>query len=303
MSRRNWLIGISSIVFLLLYTSYVHSSEVDHWQRGIDYYDKGNYKRAQREFEVALLQNPSSPSLLTYLGLANYKQDEIDKAIAIFNRALAIDPDYIWALNARGYMHQLKGDFHNASTDYHRALQIFPEFLGARINLADLFRRQGRFKKALENYEIALKIKPDEIYILNWMGIIYSILGDYPRAEETFKEIIEINQVSIEAILAERLKGHILSSEYMNSREEDQADRSRKEGNIDRAIEEYKRRIAQNEKDADAYFWLGLIYAVQEINDEAILHLNRVIELQPRGQDVPFIKDLIIFIRIAEKFG
>jgi tetratricopeptide (TPR) repeat protein len=68
---------------------------------------------------------------------------------------------------------------------------------------------------------------------------------------------------------------------------------------LDLAIQEYKERVAKNDKDADAHYHLGTIYAhLPAQKTLAIYHLQKALELKP---DHPAKKSIENQIRLCRK--
>jgi tetratricopeptide (TPR) repeat protein len=53
----------------------------------------GDYDRAAQAFTLALIENPQHVGALTALGIAHYRQDALDAAVDVLERAQALAPD------------------------------------------------------------------------------------------------------------------------------------------------------------------------------------------------------------------
>ncbi|MDR1467911.1 MAG: tetratricopeptide repeat protein, partial [Spirochaetaceae bacterium] len=67
---------------------------------------------------------------------------ENDKAIADYNQALRINPNYAEVYYNRGYAYAMKKDYARARADWEKALQLDPNDADARGNL-EVLRKQG----------------------------------------------------------------------------------------------------------------------------------------------------------------
>jgi len=56
-------------------------------------YKQGNYAEALRELEALLLRFPDDPTVLRYIGMANFKLGRFDDAARSFERGIGVDPD------------------------------------------------------------------------------------------------------------------------------------------------------------------------------------------------------------------
>jgi len=61
---------------------------------GINYYESKDFDKAIVEFNKALQQKPTNPSILTNLGLAYFQKNQKGQALARFRKALWLDPDF-----------------------------------------------------------------------------------------------------------------------------------------------------------------------------------------------------------------
>ncbi len=80
------------------------------------------------------------------------------EAIAAYNSALTLAPDYINALNNKGSALQRLGNLQIWLSQYSEALQSYTE--------------------AVTTYNSALTLAPDKIYVLNNKGLALKCLGD-----------------------------------------------------------------------------------------------------------------------------
>ena len=83
-----------------------------------------------------------------------------DRAIADYNKALQINPEYAETYFNRGVAHSLKGDYDRAIEDYTKALQINPQFAVAYLNRGSVYTDKGDYDRAIRDCTKALQINP-----------------------------------------------------------------------------------------------------------------------------------------------
>jgi tetratricopeptide (TPR) repeat protein len=138
-------------------------------------------------------QAPSSKvSLLLELGNLLYCGKEYEAAIASFDQALKIKPDYHQAWNLRGIALWNLGRLEEAIASFDQALKIKPDYHDAwnlrGIALDDL----GRLEEAIASYDQALKIKPDYHDAWNLRGIALWNLGRLEEAIASYDQALKI---------------------------------------------------------------------------------------------------------------
>ncbi|GHV25305.1 hypothetical protein AGMMS4952_02740 [Spirochaetia bacterium] len=115
----------------------------DCFQRGNEYWIKGEYDSAIADFTQAISIIPNYALAYGNRGVAYGKKGEYDLAIADFTQAISIVPNYAMAHGNRGIAYWKKGDINRAIADFTRALQIDPGTANIKQNL-DLARKQRR---------------------------------------------------------------------------------------------------------------------------------------------------------------
>jgi tetratricopeptide (TPR) repeat protein len=93
------------------------------------------------EGQVAAIPTNTAPKADDYfaLGVQKYKKGDDRGALADFNRAISIDPNYDDAYSNRGVLKiEKRNDTPGALADYNRAIQINPNYADAYINRGNL---------------------------------------------------------------------------------------------------------------------------------------------------------------------
>ena len=102
------------------------------------------------------------------LNLRSAGRDAIDRAIALFERAVQLDPRYAAAWAALGGAYTLKGGFlgmrqlqDKAIAPLRRALELNPSLASAHVWLGSALAAQGKLDDALASLHRAVEIEPD----------------------------------------------------------------------------------------------------------------------------------------------
>jgi len=116
---------------------------------------------------AALALKPDAPDALFNYGNILKGGGQLDEALAAYERALAVRPDYAAALGGRAETLNIKGNalrqaqrFQEAIDYYDRALANAPHYPDALNNRAVVLWSMGRFDDALAGFDAALAAKP-----------------------------------------------------------------------------------------------------------------------------------------------
>lgn len=107
----------------------------------------------------------------TNLAVALQSEGQTADAVAHYERAIALQPDYAPAYNNLGVLQRAQGQLDAAVATYRRALAVKGDYPDAHYNLANALLAQNRAKEAAEHFEIALRSIPDSAGIRNNLGI------------------------------------------------------------------------------------------------------------------------------------
>src|ERR1700690_2170341 len=102
--------------------------------RGVAYYERGEYDRAIQDFEQAIELNPKYALAFNNRCAAYHDKGEYDRAIQDCNQALKFNPKYADALFNRGNTYQVKGQYDRAIQNYDQAIKLNPNHAGAYYN-------------------------------------------------------------------------------------------------------------------------------------------------------------------------
>jgi eukaryotic-like serine/threonine-protein kinase len=132
--------------------------------------------------------------------LQNYdKAENLDSAIAAFERALALDPNYALAYaglgQARWEKYQAGHDpksVDSARQACQRALGLDEQLAAAHVCMGQLESGTGEYEKAVKEFERALAIEPTNDDAYRSLADAYESLGLPAKAEETCRRAIDL---------------------------------------------------------------------------------------------------------------
>ena len=119
-------------------------------------------------------------------------QNQLDKAIEEYQKALGLKPDWALAHFRMAQDYQKKGHTDDAIKHWELATKYDPQFYVAYDLLSAAYARQGNLKKAIEAYSPVLKYPPAQMPAHYQLGMWYAELGEVPQAREHLEAYREI---------------------------------------------------------------------------------------------------------------
>ncbi len=86
-------------------------------------------------------------------GISLYRQNRFEEALACYDDALSLRPNFPAALNSKGFVLQDMGCMREALICFEKAVELAPEFAMVRLNLGMAQLKLGDWKNGWDNYE------------------------------------------------------------------------------------------------------------------------------------------------------
>jgi len=221
-------------------------------------YNKGQIATVIQECDRLTKEFPQSFLLWNLVGAANNAQGKSDEAIAAYNKALLIKPDYAEAYNNKGVALQTQGKSDAAIAAFNKALLIKPDYAEAYNNKGIALQTQGKYDEAIAAYNKALLIKHDYAEAYYNMGNALKDQGKPDEAIAAFNKALIIKPDYAEAY---NNKGVALQTQ----------------GKSDEAIAAYNKALLIKPDYAEAYNNMGNALKDQGKPDEAIAAFNKAL--------------------------
>lgn len=141
---------------------------------------------------VADARQPRLEDLLAR-GQALARRGEPDKALALFDQALKLDPTSAAAHACRADALNDQGRFDQALAECDQALRLDPRLAAAHEFRADAYLGKRDFDKAARACAQALEIDPRQAGAYNDRGVLYTLQGKAARAVAEFTKALELD--------------------------------------------------------------------------------------------------------------
>jgi TolB-like protein/Flp pilus assembly protein TadD len=138
----------------------------------------------------------------SYLLRPGYHQDDFEAAEALFQRAIALDPEFALARAALSRVHGLifweRFDPSDDRLEAQRreaeaALSLQPDLPQAHLAVGWTHYVRGEFQEALEEYDAALDGLPNDAEIVALIGYTHRRLGNWTEVFRAFEEATRLN--------------------------------------------------------------------------------------------------------------
>lgn len=136
--------------------------------------------------------SPSSPNTHNNLGDVYGRWGDKQKALAEFQTAIALKPNYADAYHNLANTYREIGNPEQSLENYQNALKFNPNLWQSHQNIAAIYFESQQYDKALENIQKAITINPN-VNIVNNLGIIYLAMGEKEKAKEVFTQVLSVD--------------------------------------------------------------------------------------------------------------
>jgi len=229
---------------------------------------------ALQNCEQAIAVNPDYPEAYNARGNVLLRLMRYDDAVASFDKAIELKPDYPQPYNSRGNALQALGRFEEAVESYETATALKADYAAAYSNRGNALQSLKRFEDAIESYGKAITLNFD-------YGDAYNNRGVALKRLERFDEALQDFEAAI-ALLPDRGGLH-------NNRGNALQELKR----FDDAIESYDAAIALNPCYPETYCNRGAALHELKRFNEAIESFDTALALKPDYPEASYARGLV----------
>ncbi len=197
--------------------------------------------------------------------------EDIDRAIELFNKALARDSQYALAYAGLGHAYATKYALTKdpkwiaeATRNAGRAVELNDRLIPVRVTLARVYQQTGQLDKALAEYERVLEQDPTAVQAEIYSGQVYEQKGNYSKAEDNYRNAVA-RRSTYPQVYAD------LGELYYQ------------EGQFAKAAEQFQAVIDLAPDESVGYYNLGGIYLALGRNEDAIAVLKKGLAIKPNA--------------------
>jgi len=208
---------------------------------GMAYFYAERLTDAMNTFQQAIAINPSAARAYNGIGRVCYHTGPAQAAIEAYERAIALDRNYVDPYYGLGILYSAQlGDNEAAIRAFQRGLENNPTEAFLIASLGSTYARAGRFDEAIDYLQQAVVLQAESDFAYSWLSIIYLHLKSYDDAIKSCQREIGI----ADNHSARRVLGYVYSLQ----------------GRYNEAIEQLDQSIALEPEDYEARAALAKIH-------------------------------------------
>ncbi len=172
-------------------------------KKGLDLYMKGKLSEAVPELRKAAEGNPKDMQVQTELAYSYERQGKKDEAFKQYEQILKLDKNSADAHYGMGRILQQNQEIDKAIAEFEKAATMNIYFTAARVSLADAYTQAKEYSKALATYnELENLVKSDLIFsarVHAAKGNVYKLMGQNGNANTEFSKALQLDKNNKEA--------------------------------------------------------------------------------------------------------
>lgn len=254
------------------------SDAYHYYVEGVKSSRNGKWDLAIAQFEKALQIDPDYSLVYTELGIAYAKKAFFDKSISLFQTAIQKDAENVVAHYNLGAIYEGKGTWSQAIQEYMKVVSLDPNNVEVRRRLGICFMEVGQNAAAMDQFNIAVTLDPNYKEARVLLGKLYCDTGEVQFVPVYYEMTYEPETHKI------TYKRSATTTGTQTSQRGTAGGGITQQGGTwqvdvpylfyDAAIEQYRRAIEVDPNYAEAHEGLGITYAKASQQDRRVLYTD-----------------------------
>ena len=163
-----------------------HEFSENYFQRANFRVALGKYKDALADYDRAIELNPDYAAAYYNRGNAKQKLGRDEAAVGDFDEAIRLNPDYAEAYGNRGTAKATLGRHEAAVADYNEVIRLNPDYAIAYNNRGNVKQELGQHEVAVTDFDEAIRLNPDYAAAYVNRGNAKAVLDQREAARQDF---------------------------------------------------------------------------------------------------------------------
>lgn|GEM_PF-1065133 len=165
--------------------------------RSLIFFNNKLYPEAINASEQCLKVDPSCSFAWHIIGSSWGYLNQPDKALAAFQKVVALNPDDPIQFNVQGVALSRTGKFNEAIQAFQKAIELSPDYAAAWNNMGVTYFGMDETDKALAAFDHAISLKPDETEFYSNKGYAFLQKEDYSGAQSMAKKAKALDMTNV----------------------------------------------------------------------------------------------------------
>ena len=172
---------------------YTELTPSEYKNRGSLAYERGDYKDAITDYDIAIDKDPNYAEAYYLRGLTRKSLEQREESIVDFDDAIRLNPNRAEAYYERGSAKGNLGRYEESIVDFDDAIRLNPEHTKAYYWRGGVRYNLKRYEEAIVDFTSALRLDPKHAETSYWRGRAKYDLKRYEEAIVDFDDAIHIS--------------------------------------------------------------------------------------------------------------
>jgi len=159
-------------------------------ETALEHHTAGRLTEAEAMYRQILVHDPNDADALHLLGALVAQRGQGDAALALIDRAIAVDSTVAEFHNNKGLILVNLGRADEAILAHHEAVRLRPDFAEAHNNLGNALLKAGFVTEATDAFRQTIQLRPDYVNARNNLGVALREIGRMDEAIDAYRAAI-----------------------------------------------------------------------------------------------------------------
>jgi len=173
------------------------------------------FEESKTKFQSAVEMDSENDLGYACLGLSNYRTNNTDEAMEIFDKTLKINPQNIVALENLGQIHFEKQEYQISISYFEQVIKNSAKAIKNYHKIANAYFLDNNLTKAGEYFKKASEYQPDEIYVHIGYAKVLLAQRDYKLALRKIRTAYKLDENNIDCLNILFYVNYVLAKENL----------------------------------------------------------------------------------------